>query len=515
MYYQTHKPPEKIPMINKSDISRPHRVKADFDQNFNVTPHGGAALVEQVMRSLGVLRMIGDHLPSRSPSCQYSMKEAVYALIVALLVGGRGIGATDILSISESLPEIFGLEKGVPSAPTMYRVLCELAGIEERPWDKTYKKAGRVQTRMELGGRERPATAYRRIVPESPESALDESRKALRDFLLAVSKRCAKAIRRSMMTLHGWYVVFGDGTDLEVEGNCFDAARMGRMGEKIFRLMMLMLGPIVMGHDLLPGNADEGKCLPGLIERTRKAIREIAGRMAKILALLDAAFFEKAVIDEIEKSGWDFIVCANQQRDSLQRLAEEQPEMVWKETGPDANRGWRRSQVCAFAHTPSGWERPVTIVCRRFENEGEITGAWNYSFLATRIEKNELPKKLQAGYAEAVFMLYGTKQGRENHLKTPLCDLNLHHPPSCRLGVNEAIYAIGLAASNIAMAMRYRVIAGEYVGMHLWRMRKILFQIAGYLKRGGRTLQVWLSGGDTPIWRQTLWLKAYAEAGRL
>ena len=502
-------------MIKTSDIERPRRVKADFDQNFNATAHGGAVLVEQVMRSLGVMRFISKHLPERSPLCQYSMPNAVYALIAALLVGGRGIGANDVLSSSAALPEIFGLEKGVPSAPTMYRVLCELAGLKERPWDKTYQKSGAVQARMELGGGERLATMSRRIVPDVPEFAKGENREALRDFFLAVAKRCAKAIARTMMTLHGWYTVFGDGTDLEVDGDCFDAARMGRKGEKIIRLMMLMLGPVTMGHDLLPGNADEGTHLPDLIARTKEGIREVVGGMAKILALLDAAFFEKAVIEEMEKCGWDFIVCANQRRGALQRLAEEQPGMVWKDTGPDAERGWRRSQVCAFVHTPAGWERSVTIVCRRYENEGEMSGLWNYSFLATRIEENELPKKLRGNYAEAIFMLYGTKQGRENHLKTPLCDLNLHQPPSCRMGVNEALYAVALAASNIAMVIRYRVIGGEHRGMQLWRIRKIFFQIAGYLKRGGRTLQVWLSGGDTSLWRQTVWLSAYAEAGRL
>lgn len=504
-------------MINKSDISRPRRVKADFDQNFNATSQGGAVLVEQVMRSLGVMRFIGDYLPTRSPLCHYSMPDAVYALIAALLVGGRGIGANGVLSSSAALPEIFGLEKGVPSAPTMYRVLCELAGLEERPFDKTYRKSGAVQARMELGGGERPATMSRRIVPEIPESAKEENRKALRDFSLAVAKRCAKAIPRSKMFLHGWYAVFGDGTDLEVEGDCFDAACMGRKGEMILRLMMLMLGPVTMGHDLLPGNADEGKHLPALIARTKEAVREVVGRMAKILALLDAAFFEKNVIDEIEKSGWDFIVCANQQRDSLQRLAEEQPARFWLETGADEKRGWRRSQVCAFMHTPAGWGRQVTIVCRRFANEGEIEGVWNYSFLATRIEKAELPRPLLKahGYEQAIWLLYGTKQGRENHLKTPLDDLNLHHPPSCRLGVNEALYAVSLAVSNIAMVIRYRVIGGEHRGMQLWRIRKLLIQIAGYLKRGGQTLTVYLSGGDTLVWLQNLWQSAFAEAGRL
>ena len=114
----------------------------------------------------------------------------------------------------------------------------------------------------------------------------------------------------------------------------------------MFRLMMLMLGPITMGHDLLLGNADEGRHLPGLIARTREGVREVVGRSAKILTLLDAAFFERDVIAEMETSGWDFIVCANQRKDSLQRLAEEQPADQWRGAGLAAVAGRR---LCAYA----------------------------------------------------------------------------------------------------------------------------------------------------------------------
>ena len=351
----------------------------------------------------------------------------------------------------------------------------------------------------------------------SPPEADEERRKALDDFIGAVAKICGKSLHRKIMNLHGWYVVFGDGTDLEVDGNCFDAACMGRNGQKIMRLMTVMLGPITVGYDLLPGNRDEGVNLPGTIRKSRDTVREIVGKNKKVLALLDAAFFEMNVINEIESAAWSFIVCANQQRNILERLVKEQPDWVWSDTGMDASRGWRRSQVCVFVHTPSGWDRQVTIICRRWESEGEIEGLWNYSFLATRIEPEEIPKKLSKkyGYAQTIWMLYGTKQGRENHYKTPLRDIGLHHPPSCRLGVNQAFYAIALAASTVAMVLRYRVMPGKEKGMHLWRIRMLLFQISGYIKMGARTLTVYLSGGDMSLWLQALWKKAFAEAGRL
>ena len=504
-------------MMKKGDIKRPRGVKAEFDPEFSATADGGAVLIEKIMRRLNIMGACKDHLPERSPLSYYTTEEVVYAVIAGLLIGGRGIGAVDSLSRSEALEEIFGMKKGTPSAPTVYRVLGELSGLEERKWEETYEQTGASQPRLNLGGREKKGIESHRIVPEEPEAALEESRKALEDFMMAIGKRCVKAIPRSLMNLHGWYSVFGDGTDLEVEGDCFDAARIGRNGEKILRMMSLLLGPITMGYDVLPGDGDEGKNLPGLIQKAREGIREIVGSRGKVLGLLDAAFFEKEIIERIEKAGWDFIICANQHRDSLQRLAEGLSDLIWKETGADAERGWRRSQVGVFTHTPEGWDRPVTIVCRRWEDEKEIEGIWHYSFLGTRIEPEKMPESLvrRYGYAQAIWMLYGTKQGRENHLKTPLRDLGLHHPPSCRLGVNQAFYAVALAASNIAMVLRYRVMPGENRGMQLWRIREFMIHIAGYIRKGGQRVWVYLAGGDTPVWLQTVWLQAFAEAGRL
>ena len=214
---------------------------------------------------------------------------------------------------------------------------------------------------------------------------------------------------------------------------------------------------------------------------------------------------------------WDFIVCANQQRDVLRRLAEEQSEWAWGETGGDARRGRRTSQVCCSTHRPEGWNHPVTIVARRWIEEGRRDGAWRYSFLATRIEPGAVPKSLleRHRYPSAIWMLYGTKQGRENHYKTPLCDFGLHHPPSCRLGVNQALYAIATAAVNVAMVMRYRVVAREERGIAFWRLRDRYFRIAGRVAETARRLTVRLSGANVDALRQVLWRKAFAAAGRL
>lgn len=503
-------------MIIKGDITRPQSVKAEFDQNFYASSYGGCVLLEQVLRRLGVYHILKTTLPARSDSCEFKTEDWGYALIASALLGKHGISATEQLRVDEICCRIFGLSKGAPSQSTVYRCLCDLAGLDERTAKETYTERISEQLRLDIGGNERQAPRTRRIVPDEPEWAKKENQEAFWKFTAAIAKRCAKALKRSIITLYGWNVIFGDGTDLEVKGNCFDAARIGRKGEKILRLMVLALGPVLVSHDILPGNVDEGLWLPQLIERGKKTVREITGSRSKILALLDAAFFEKPVIEALKKNDWNFITCANQQRNHLEKLANSQPVNVWKEAGADSARGWRRSQVCVFTHTPMGWEEPVTIVCRRWEDEDELEGIWHYSFLSTNIEPHQMPQQLlKHGYGKAIWMLYSTKQGRENHLKTPLIDLGLHHPPSCRLGVNQAYYTMVLAASNIAMVLRYRVMTKDNRGMQLWRIREFFFRIAGYIRSHARTLTVYLAGGNILLWMQNVWDSAFAEAGRL
>jgi hypothetical protein len=266
------------------------------------------------------------------------------------------------------------------------------------------------------------------------------------------------------------------------------------------------------------GDRDEGRALAALFDQALATVREmVGGGQAKVLALLDAAFFERQVIDPIETSGWDFIVCANQQRPVLQRMAEEQPAEIWRSTGLDAARKWIESQVGCFTHMPKGWSKPVNIVTRRWREQGDLPGCWHYGFVATRIEPGDLPGALSKkyDYCSAIWMLYGTKQGRENHYKTPLRDLGLHHPPSCRLGIDQAFYAVAAVASNIAMVLRYAVVDCTERGIELWRFRERYVRIAGYLVRSARCLTVRLSGVSIDALGQTLWRSAFAAAGRL
>ena len=505
-------------MARSGDTTRPRGVKAEFDPDFSATSRGGAVLAERVLRRLGVPRLLGQHLPARAEQARYCSAEAAYALVAGLLLGGTGIAAAETLREDPLAAEIFGLGAGVPEEATMYRALCDLAGLGQRLQTEAYEKAGRRITRLDMLGRDQPDPCLRRRVPAEPEAMDPVRREALRTLERSVARRCYESLERKQTLLAGFHLLFGDATDLEVEGRCFDAARMGRTGEKILRWATVMLGPVLISQELMAGNADEGRALPAVVRAAAQSVDELAGKPGRVLALLDSAYLELAVLEVLLGLHWKFIIGANQWRDILTRLAGEQPEMIWVATGADAARDWAESGVAVFTHRAHGWPQALTIVARRWRETKDLPGAaWHTSFLATNLEKADLPVGFlkRHHYGPALWALYSTKQGREDQYKTALIDLGLHHPASGRLGVNQALYALGAVAFNVAMVMRHRVLAEPDAGMRLWRMRELYFRLAGYLVRTGRRLIVRLAGASVHARRQVLWDGAWARAASL
>jgi hypothetical protein len=502
-------------MTPQGDTKRPHSVKLEIDPHFCATSQAGAVLVEQTLRALGLRKILKQHLPARSALAQFAAHDFAYAAIAALLLGGDGINVLEPLRADGELRKIFGLAQAASDA-TSYRILCALAGLPQREHAEAYAPAGPTLERLDMfGGGFKPAPVHRRLVPETPEAAAPAKLRALRRAERALARKCLNTLGHKLVRLHGWTVLFGDGSDLAVDGRCFDAARLGREGEQILRWLTLRVGPVLVDQLLLAGNADEGRSLPGMLRRARPLLCEACGT-GRLLALLDAAYCEGPVIKALPNN-CDWIVCANQHRGLLTRLAGQQPEAVWRASGADAARGWEASGVCLMTHQFEGWSAPVTIAVRRWREAGELPGVWHYSFLASNLEPAALPRELTRGRgaAAALWLLYGTKQGRENHFKTPLRCLSLHHPPSGRLGVSQAYYALASMAANVAMVLRYAVAPRAERGMTLERMRRCLFGVAGYVVRSGRRLVVRLAGAALDALRQGQLLEAWANARRL
>jgi hypothetical protein len=503
-------------MTPAGDTTRPRGVDAAFDDKSNFTPHAGAILTEKVLRGVELWKTMNRCLPARPLGSGYSTVEALYPLVCALAVGGRGISAVETLKNHADDCRIFGLE-AIPSAATVYNALCDVAGLKQRTLDEAYEPVEeKGLARMDLFGDVKKAPARRRLVPETPEWAPEENLKKIRDFEEAMARRCMRAQSQKIARTMGHWIVFADASDLEVEGTCFDAADLVYTGERALRWFSTMFGPTIVAEDVGPGSRDEGLTMPGVLER---AGRTIKGEMGKgpVLTLMDSAYYEKQVVERLREMEWKFIVGANQQRPHLTRLAEDRPEGSWAATGPDPRRKWAESEVAVFNDHPGDWAFGVTIVARRWRAEGELPGTWNYSFVATDLGPEDLPKReiKRHGFAPLIWMLYGTKQGRENHYKTALRDLGLHHPPSGRLGINQAFYALATAMANVAMVIRYRVLKGEDRGMTWWRFRQTYMTLAGRVVETGHRVKVWLSGAGLSAKLKQAWLWAFEAAGEI
>jgi hypothetical protein len=405
----------------------------------------------------------------------------------------------------------------VAEEATVWRALCNMAGLARRLFSNTYKPVGSVQPALDLQGKEKKPATHERIVPQEPEAMSDERRLQFDQLMEQVAVRSAQSLAIGDLRLAGFVAVHGDGTALEVKGNCFDAARKDRNGNKSLQLMTLSAGPIYIGLRLLPGASDEGIALASLLKTSGATVGKIAP-ITPVLALLDAAFAEKQVVEEVDLLGWQYIICANQHRDLLERLAADINESEWIRGGADASRGWAENSVAIMRHQPQGWSQVQTVIVRRYRNEGELQGTWHYSFLYTNLTRELLPKKWikKYGFAQYLWMLYSTKQGRENTYKTWLSDLGGHNPASGRLGASEVICYLQAIAANVHTVISYRVMPAQDRGIRHWRFVRDYVHLAGrVVMEAGRTLKIYLAGADTPERARRLWLDAYAAVQRL
>ena len=118
-------------MTTQGDTKRSQSVKLEIDPDFQATGQAGAILIEQSLRSLGILKLLKTHLPERSDQAAYTSASFAYGVIAAMLLGGDGINVFEPLRQYSEIRKIFGLDEAASDATT-YRILCEFAGLPQR-----------------------------------------------------------------------------------------------------------------------------------------------------------------------------------------------------------------------------------------------------------------------------------------------------------------------------------------------------------------------------------------------
>ena len=97
-------------MTTPGDTKRPRSVKLEIDPDFNATAQAGGILIEQTLRSLGILKMLKTHLPRRSEQAAFASSDFAYSAIAALLLGGDGINLFEPLRADSEARKIYGQE---------------------------------------------------------------------------------------------------------------------------------------------------------------------------------------------------------------------------------------------------------------------------------------------------------------------------------------------------------------------------------------------------------------------
>lgn len=413
-------------------------IKADWARNEEITAFGGLALVERLAVSTRLWSDCGKLLPARCKrEAGYSSLSVAASVIHGLLSGAQGTFAAQSLREDEPLKRLLGLEGGVPEEATVWRALGQWAG---------------------LGGEE-----------------------ALSSILHRQALRLIGRTALPWMLVEGFFPIFADGTNLEVESRSGFEGKKTWEGTSKLQWSVVWCGPYAAAQGFAAPGEDEKGTTMRLIAPVWRQVIEHAGLAKRTLFLMDSLYGDAACLLQLEAcKGAHYIVGANKLA-GVQRAAAEQPESQWKSCGANARRGWSESALCVHTYQAGSWEEGRVVVTRRFKREGEMI--WNYASVFTNLSMDhprikKMMRREKIDFARALWRLYDRKQAMENQFKDALEDLGLHHPPCRRLSHNAMFYALGMLALNLAVGVRKIAMEAEGRRMRLWRLRREFFAIA-------------------------------------
>jgi len=480
-------------LVGKKDAT----IKAGIDEDLQVTAWGGLALVEHLARQIGLWKKAEQLLPQRVQTYGYTSVNVAASVVYGLLQGGQGFQAAQALSEDTAAQRLLGLHHGVPEEATVYRAMCDLAGLAYRDGEATYvAEEGRARKRRVVGEVEEAQALLLAL---------------LADWLRWQAAKLLPGLPRAATHLGPYLTVFGDATQLEVDGRCFDAAEVDYNGNRSLQWGTLWVGPLLAAQVLRGGARHEAQGLLPLLEPAQQEVlRQNHIEPQHVLALLDSAYGEEPVLAELERLGWRYLVGLST-NPVLERTAREQPPEQWVNTGPRPANGWAESAACAMRYGAEGWDHSRTVIARRFRREGELFT--EYRFVVTDLGPAEVwPALPESGlrYAEALWRMYGHKQAREVQYQTPLSDLGLHHPPSGRLGCNQVFYQLAGVALNLGVALALVGMEKKERGLRLWRLRTLYLAVAARVQRHAGQVFVQASGALEAL-RKKAWLNAFAR----
>lgn len=421
-------------------------VKTEWAQGEPITAWGGLAMIEAMACRMRLWSEASKFMPARTKTgAGYDSTTVLAAMIHGLLSGARGTYAAEPLREDEALKRLLGLEAGVPEEATVWRALGQWAEQDGA------SKLGRLQRRL--------------------------------------CRRSIKCTSTPTMRVEGFTPLFIDGTWLEVGRNSrFEGAKSFDGATKLM-LSTLWVGPYLAAQRFVAEGEAEMTTSLDLIDPVWRDLVKPLGIGSSALILADALYGNGTALKKFEGlKGARYVVGAGGLK-GMERVAAEQPESQWRDTGANAKRGWSGSALCVHTFQAADWDRPRRAVTRRWRIENEFVD--RYASVLTNLDPKDarvarIMSREGISFGAAIWRLYDRKQAMENQFKDALNDLGLHHPPCAELARNEVFYAVAALSLNLAVGVRRIGFDGAERDMRLWRLRRDMFAIPARAVRHAR-----------------------------
>lgn len=392
-----------------------------------MTGSAGLSFLTITARHYGLLQALDDFEPCKVRDRGASDQANVWSLI-ACLASGRG-----------TLRDLDDLRED--------RAACHALGLEA------------------VAGSRRMGEWLRKLTPRHVAS--------LRSMATAFASRIAPMLIAHELDQRGDVPVFLDGTAIEVSGSGFEGASRSYGEAAQYWLHAAFLGKLQLAGRLAPGTSDSvGDWLTQLDED----IAPVIPRNVPVWVTMDNAYYRGDLVAELEMRGWDWSISVtnpNHKRPVLQLVDAQAP---WEplSASEDVYDAW---------HQPSGWTRPVRyVIIRRWSHpSGETELFPLYTVITTSDDT--------LARAEVVAR-HRAKQGWENGFKGPLCELDLHHPPTASLLGNQLYYTCGLLAQQRLVAMQFGMLPVAARSCGLRPLIRDVIRTVAKLTRSARRCQL-------------------------
>lgn len=307
-----------------------------------------------------------------------------------------------------------------------------------------------------------------------------------RDFVAWAMKGCGKGL----ITQSGALEMFFDDTQIEVEGKCFEGAKLNYEGNVALSWQTLWVGPFLAdgiigspsdtkepASSAVTGN-DVSAYLPHMIEANQALW---AGQKTYFYA--DSASSAGKYMEAVDLAFEDWTISYNKWTSPLEKLAEGLGEAFWSR--PEQTR-WRdgrvhTAQYAYVRHQPEGALKPHTFAVVRHK-EADGLGFWDYAFVACK-ERPDASAPLR------VFERHRLKGDKERAFSEVLSDLDLHHPPCKRLDANNSYYLLASLAYNAMQALKYLYLPVEHHPKRIKTLLHHLLLIPVEIKRHARKIK--------------------------